>query len=277
MPESPLRSGFGIRDDEEIQEGMTQEEKDRAFELRRLRGMDDYSGAWSRCWIQGYVEEGENFVLLQRTVGIKIVQSGTITASKLVREVTIRTVRQDLGVVDTLGMSVLPKAEVERAREEIKRVLAGLGTLDTVSPFVRLEMERPSRTVIDDEKGLMVSTSKSHSVLMGNECENGNVSVENMTVVRENLPSKIMGADETDPDMIEGLGRVERVQGVRLARQEMRGVWETFREEEGWRELEARTTGIAGASLEEEGLECEYCEVRHRNGNCLLPREVVAS
>ena len=167
--------------------------------------------------MEGYVNEGENIVLVQRRVGIKLVQSGTITASKMAREVVIRTVRQGLAFVYTLGMRELPVHEVERARVEIETVLEGLGILDNVVPFVRIELEKPSRTVIDDEKGLMVSTSKVLSVLMGNECEEGNVSVGNMMVLQEKLPSRLMREGELDPDLIDGFGRRERERAVRMA------------------------------------------------------------
>lgn len=38
----------------------------------------------------------------------------------------------------------------------------------------------------------------------------------------------------------------------------------------GWKELDRGSTGILEVVVEED-LECQYCDKRHRNGNCRLP------
>ena len=59
--------------------------------------------------------------------------------------------------------------------------------------------------------------------------------------------------------------------GLGLARMEIQGALETvipFAED--FRDLEQATTGILG-TVAPDRVECEYCPIRHRNGDCRLP------
>jgi hypothetical protein len=63
--------------------------------------------------------------------------------------------------------------------------------------------------------------------------------------------------------------QTERV--VRLARMEVQRVLETVRPfAANFEELKTATTGIL-EYLPPAQMECEYCVVRHRKGDCLLP------
>ncbi len=75
-------------------------------------------------------------------------------------------------------------------------------------------------------------------------------------------------------DIVNGVGKVEREKALRMARQELQGVMEFFLKvpalAAGWKELDRGTTGIL-EEVAEEDLECQYCDKRHRNGDCRLP------
>jgi hypothetical protein len=66
------------------------------------------------------------------------------------------------------------------------------------------------------------------------------------------------------------------VHGIgRMVRQEIQGVIETFSKLErltNFRELDRGSKRILEVICEGEG-KCMYCEVKHRNGKCKLPRD----
>ncbi len=72
---------------------------------------------------------------------------------------------------------------------------------------------------------------------------------------------------------IGGFGVEERRRGVKLARMEIQGAWEFFKKVKGFedmRDLDRASTGVF-EKMRDKDWECEYCEKKHRNGDCKLP------
>lgn len=102
--------------------------------------------------------------------------------------------------------------------------------------------------------------------------DRGNVVLERSKVLKEVYDVVRPEIMETDDEVVEGIGRKEREEQIRLVREEVQGFLEHVASViPNFRGLEKASTGILEpvASGRTEG--CEYCGEGHRNGNCELP------
>ena len=140
----------------------------------------------------------------------------------------------------------------------------------------KLTVEMPEMLMLRDERGLIASTWKMVKITVdyGDIAEEGNatpgVKLEQRTDLHEKLSNSVEEKDESGLGL-GGFTFEERERALRLARMEIQGALETvipFAED--FRDLEQATTGILG-TVAPDRVECEYCPIRHRNGDCRLP------
>lgn len=72
---------------------------------------------------------------------------------------------------------------------------------------------------------------------------------------------------------MDGISRAARLRAVSLARQEIQGAFELFRTSASFDDLRDLDIGSSAImdTLNQTEIECEYCDQKHRNGDCKLP------
>lgn len=75
-----------------------------------------------------------------------------------------------------------------------------------------------------------------------------------------------------EPNVINGKDKLTRLRVVSLARQEIQGAFQMFRaiRRNNVRDLDTVCSGIL-LPIKPEDMGCEYCETKHRNGDCKIP------
>jgi hypothetical protein len=260
---------------------MNAEQRERALELRKLRRL----GEWSTPLIvyelpHAYVLEGERFVLVQKSLKLKIEQSDLTTKPTLFRNLRIATVRLGYPLLEGMETELIPveDKEVVRARREVEGILEGLGRVGKEAGKVVCEF--PEVFFINDGRGLDVLVEKTVSVVQSKGVQGVDeiVKVERMTELREKLPSRVVGREvweRLDREFGGGVERGEREVVVQGVREEMRGVIEKVRGVIDGRWVERAMTGILDAGDGVRG-ECEFCPEAHRNGDCWFPGGTIA-
>jgi hypothetical protein len=278
QPESPLLSGPFIHPDEELRRDMTPEERGRVLELRRLRQHEDYtSPIWRFHWMTSYAVEGENAILVDRVIALRIVQrNGTHHSIDLGRQLLLQSIPLDdfKSVSKRHPVKDFPK-DIADARAEIKEVLE-----KTISPlrtsFTSVEINEAPHVLIDG-RNLEVMTYKKLDIERRDW--NENIMITTRTALGETFYAELWpGNVDEQINYAFGIERSVRERVVRLARQEIQGVMQLVRERTGaadrptgYRDLDRASTGLL-ESVSEEDMECEYCVEKHRNGDCIIRR-----
>lgn len=266
-----------IREDEAIQKHMDEPERARRRELRRLRTLDNYSPLVLHMRWGSFAKEGDNFVLMQRELVLNAVQlEGTHTVNKLNRKVSLRTIPvSEVQELPTVGPE---NDKINAAREEIETICSKYNAKDR--PFRELSHEEPAISIARDSRNLSTDLRRSTKITRRSGERNEGIDVSTDLTLDEYFVVEPNSAREVrDAGMVNGLSRLNRQRALSLARQEIQGVWENFRQAQGrvsfeFRELDEGSTSIRQEFLKEE-LECLWCgEIEgHRNGECMLPVE----
>ncbi|KUJ21825.1 uncharacterized protein LY89DRAFT_681218 [Mollisia scopiformis] len=281
---STFDSGPFIRPDETVTPSMSEWEKNRRRTLRALRLVEDYDPSlWQLFHMGVFVREGGNVVLVERMVSLKVMQvDGTKTVALLVRSLSVKVVEKGMVEEPDLDQEEESPEDVEEAREEVRLLLKAFGVTREEGPWrdwVEMKVDDPEFKVLRDGKLLEVGARKFLVVQRKHGAED--ITITNCTSLTELFPATTIlssnWADEdydSDSNLIDGISKAARVRAVSLARQEIQGVFQLFRtlsSFEDIRDLERGSTGILD-SVKQEDLECEYCEAKHRNGDCKLPK-----
>ncbi|KAF8866865.1 hypothetical protein BDZ45DRAFT_795323 [Acephala macrosclerotiorum] len=291
IPGSPtFNSGPFIRDDETVSPGMSELESNRRRELRRLRLLPDYDPAlWQLFHMGCFVREGENLekvVLVERMISLKVMQlAGTKTVALLIRSLSIKAV--DKGMIEEIDDEGESPKDVEEAREEVKNLLKGVDDrfLGQISrSWDELEVKDSELKVLRDEKGLEATVKKILMVERKSGVEN--ITITDCTSLTEIFPTTTPlnwdGDDfDSDTNLVSGKSKTARSRAVSLARQEIQGVFDLFRvlsSFEDLRDLDRGSSSIMEIVNQDE-IECEYCDQKHRNGDCKLPdaRDIIGN
>jgi hypothetical protein len=159
--------------------------------------------------------------------------------------------------------------EITEAREYIRLRLEGINVSKLWS---MIRISEPEYVVLCDDRGLMARVIRLLDVArrVGRE----EITIQESITLAEGLFSKHPSEEELAEDIVNGIGKTEREKALKMARQELQGVMEFFFKvpalAAGWEELDRGTTGILEEVVEED-LECQYCDKKHRNGDCRLP------
>ncbi|KAF8866864.1 hypothetical protein BDZ45DRAFT_719876 [Acephala macrosclerotiorum] len=260
--ESPLMSGPFIREDEELREDMSPTERERVLELRRLRQGEDYRLRMCLVQDQNYARDGNRIIFTRSCIDIEIDQlphlAGTtsILRRKLVI-LTTPTIPEIESAIRHLGTAD-PDA-IARVRKEADVLLAKIG--DFHEQYTTFDLKGLRYKVVYDAKGLDANVRKGVKV---RKDEDG----QTIVIVRTIELNEIYTTrpPDTDPDEVNGIGRTDRENALRLAREEIQGGLEfAFVKVPAFRPLEAGSTGIVDVRA---GRECEYCDLEgHRNGD----------
>jgi hypothetical protein len=278
QPDSPLLSGPFIRPDEELRRDMTPEERGRVLELRRLRQHEDYtSPMWRFHWMTSYAVEGENAILVDRVIALRIVQrNGTHHSIDLGRQLLLQSIPLD--DFKSVSRRHPPKdfpRDIADARAEIKEVLE-----KTISPlrtsFTSVEVNEAPHVLID-RRNLEVMTYKKLDIERRDW--NENIMITTRTALGETFYAELWRENVDEQiNYAFGIETSVRERVVRLVRQEIQGVMQLVRERTeaadrptGYRDLDRASTGLL-ESVSEEDMECEYCVEKHRNGDCIIRR-----
>jgi hypothetical protein len=272
-----VMSGAPPTADESEQSPITPAQVQRSLLVHRLRQLPIYEpDVWTVPPERAYIIEGENYIVATRGLGLRITQRNVGTAIILKRALKLHTI--PIHSPGTLNLDLtLPQkpADVSNARAEIEAVLASLG--DRRDTFATLTIEDPEMFVLADANGLDVSIEKNLKIKREREgALVSEVKFERMTTLIEVLPDVIGGEmSQDDTERLGAFSAQQRERAVRLVRMEIQGALETVMPfAQDFEELEEATTGILDI-VPLERVECEYCPVRHRNGDCLLPWVIV--
>lgn len=199
-------------------------------------------------------------------MSLKMAQLGGVrTVSLFVRSLLLKTV--DRSQFEAEGK---PEPEdIQKARNEIRELLERLGVR---RGFVKLRLEESDYTVSCDEQGLDVMARKFLTVTKKQSDEN--MVINECVSLIENFPmGELHKEEDEDEGLVKRMEQCVRERTVKLARQEIQGVFEAFGKLPYFsdlRTLERACTGILEPVLEKD-VDCEYCDVRHRNGDCKVP------
>jgi hypothetical protein len=257
-----------LRDDEIVRPGAPEEERKRRIELRRLRTLEDYDPPlWKFDWMIALAQEGETIIYVTRSLLLKLKQDqGILTKCVLTRALSLVTF-QNLAFPIPDDCPLRPK-EIAKAREEIKRCLESVGN---AKPFVEKQFAEPEYEVRCDEKGLHAAVYRSWAISRIPWKED--MTIFESVVMGEKFLAELPTKEELEEDVVQGYGKVEREKELKLARQEIQGAIQMFSvmDQPEFRKLDRGSTGIFEV-VRDGDKECQYCEVRHRNGECRLPR-----
>ena len=135
--------------------------------------------------------------------------------------------------------------------------------------FSQLKINRPEYEVKCDDRGLRAVAQ--HGMVVQRKLGGEDISIQEWIGISEEYLPEMLEEEELMVDMVKGVGRENREREVRMARQEMQGIFELF---EGVDDLlvvlDKGTTGIFEV-VKEEDKECLYCDARHRSGDCVFP------
>lgn len=291
-PESPLMSGPFIREDEELRADMSPSEQSRVLELRRIRQGGPYhlTIRIHKHRLFGR-RDGKDFKLDQK-IELKISQDPyeASTTSILTRLTSIKftpafsstiipgAVTSEPGVPEhvippniNLGNGVIVPDDsdlVARAEEKAKIVLLKrVGIFH--EEFTELSMTGLQYRIPYDAKGLCAIVKKGISAIKDEGIE-GAFEVSTTTELKEVYTVR----PGEDAEEVDGIERRVCEEVVHLAREVVQGVLEfAFVHNRAFRPLEGASTGVMEVRHE---AVCEFCEGRHRNGDCELGWEEVA-
>lgn len=159
--------------------------------------------------------------------------------------------------------------KIARAQGDIIKCLDSLGTMRL---FSGTQIDGPQYEVKCDDRGLKVVVMRSLVVqrVLGEK----DITIQESLTISEEFLTEELREEELREEVVRGIAKEEREKEVRMARQEMQGVIELFEAignvSEHWRSLDRGSTGILEVVGDGE-MECEYCDERHRNGDCILP------
>jgi hypothetical protein len=266
--------------DEEVRDGMTGLERQHILELRRLRRRREYiTPFWELRTAEGAMIEGENIVFGKKALIFKMAQTGTVTESFIARTLAIQTkARTDDDISQIQYENIVrdqQPAVVQAIRDEITVFLERIRPVHGTS-FTGLKLPEPRVMVVQDARGLNVSVQKKTHLSKGFPSSRTgiqqavNVTMSRTTIMEECFPSVAKRVEEhSENTTIRGITRQEREKAVTMAREEIQGVMNTMQLVMNEpMDIEPATTGLLERTIQ---LECEYCEKRHRNGDCALP------
>ncbi|CZR57029.1 uncharacterized protein PAC_06918 [Phialocephala subalpina] len=236
IPRSPIfDSGPFIREDETVTVEMSELEKNRRRELKQLIEKENL----------------EKVVLVERIISSKVMQlAGTKTVALLVRSLSIIVVDKGL----------------------LRRIL----DIAISGNWAELKLEDPEFKLLRDEKGLEVSAKK--FLMVERKFGAEDITITDCTSPTEIFPSTVPpnwdgDGFNSDTNIVNRFFKAARLRAISLARQEIQGVFELFR---FWGSFEDLTDLDIGSSaimdtMNQGEVECEYCDEKHRNGDCKLP------
>jgi len=258
-----------LRDDEIIPRCASERERRRKIELRRLRTLEDMSPL---VFIFNHGEavavEGDLIITINRELTLFLMQEqGVRTQCTSVRKLDFRTFRS-LPVPFPDDQKFEPE-KIAQAQGDIIKCLDSLGTMRL---FSGTQIDGPQYEVKCDDRGLKVVVMRSLVVqrVLGEK----DITIQESLTISEEFLTEELGEEELREEVVRGIAKEEREKELRMARQEMQGVIELFEAignvSEHWRSLDRGSTGILEVVGDGE-MECEYCDERHRNGDCILP------
>jgi len=251
---------------------MTEADRKRTFLVERIRARDPYCNKYDlKPWLRAYDVDEDSYTVVVRSLGLKINQTNLDTVSTLSRELSIYILRK-AHFSDELHAQYTDEppqsAIVAKALLERDTILADLSSLGERIEYITLQ--EADRGGLQNEKGLFASVRKEFNI--ERKLRTGVFQLVSSTILMEGMVSTcaLMEPNNMLDDRVDFVEDGEKA--VRMARMEVQGALETvMRLDPQWgkeKDLEVSTTGV----LETFGkLECEYCELAHRNGDCLLP------
>lgn len=265
-----------LRDDEVVPPGASDGKRMRKIELRRLRTLEDFGQSFSMTYGDACTVEDNTLISisynLHLTVSQGVDEQGVGACCTLKR--TFRLVSWKFNAPEELpgplpAPSEWSPEEISEAREYIRLRLEGI---NVSKPWSMIRISEPEYVVLCDDRGLMARVIRLLDVTrrVGRE----DITIQESITLAEGLFSKHPSEEELAEDIVNGIGKTEREKALKMARQELQGVMEFFFKvpalAAGWKELDRGTTGILEEVVEED-LECQYCDKKHRNGDCRLP------
>ncbi len=152
-------SGPFLPDDERLLPDMSEEERSRRIELRRMRRMEGYDPLeWQFAWMGTWAKEEEMFHLLSRTLAVKVMQASQngsiLTTCTLIRKLVF-------GLASDLppGTGKAQPNEIEKAKAEVEKFLDSFGIKKR--PFRELRFDEAQKIVCCDKKGMSAAADKS--------------------------------------------------------------------------------------------------------------------
>lgn len=114
-------SGPFIAPDEELQFGMSQEQRERTLTVRRLRKSDGVEASVRRVVGQFHMLEEGTLVVVTKILTLRVLQQGLNTLAEVVRGLEIQTVPLDqISFMDVgISESAVDSVEVHRARSRL--------------------------------------------------------------------------------------------------------------------------------------------------------------
>lgn len=258
-----------LRDDEIIPPCASERERRRKIELRRLRTLEDISPIiFSFPHGEAVAVEGDLIIAINRELTLFLMQEhGVGTQCTSVRKLNFRTFRSL--PVPFPDDQIFEPEKISRAREDIIKCLGSLGSMRL---FSGTQIDGPQYEVKCDDRGLKAMVMRGLVVqrMLGEK----DITIQESLTITEEFLMEELGEEELREEVVRGIAKEEREKEVRMARQEMQGVIEHFEGmgyiREHWRSLDRGSTGILEVVGDGE-MECEYCDERHRNGDCILP------
>lgn len=258
-----------LRDDEIIPPCASERERRRKIELRRLRTLEDISPIiFSFPHGEAVAVEGDLIIAINRELTLFLMQEhGVGTQCTSVRKLNFRTFRSL--PVPFPDDQIFEPEKIARAREDIIKCLGSLGSMRL---FSGTQIDGPQYEVKCDDRGLKAMAMRGLVVqrMLGEK----DITIQESLTITEEFLMEELGEEELREEVVRGIAKEEREKEVRMARQEMEGVIEHFEGmgyiREHWRSLDRGSTGILEVVGDGE-MECEYCDERHRNGDCILP------
>jgi hypothetical protein len=265
-----------LRDDEVVPPGASEGERKRKMELRRLRTVENFLQSFSVTYRDDCTVEDNTLISISQNLHLTTSQAvdedgvGACCTLKRTFKLVTRKIKGPEEVPFPLSVpSEWSPEELFEARKFIRLRLDGI---DISKPWSTIRVSEPKYIIFCDDRGLMAVVVRTLDVARRVGSEDITIQ-ETVSIVEEFFP-KPLAQEESAEDVVHGIGKAEREKALKMARQELQGVMEIFLKVPAlaavWKELDRGGTGILEAVVEED-LECQYCDERHRNGDCRLP------
>jgi hypothetical protein len=263
-----------LRDDEVVPPGASEVERKRKIELRRLRTLENFLQSFSVTYRDDCTVVDNTLISISQNLRLAISQEvneqGVCACCTLKR--TFKVVTMKLKGTEEVSPPVTSEWSSEEITEARKFIRLRLDGINVSKPWSNIRVSEPEYIVFCDDRGLMAVVLRVLEVARRAGSED--ITIQETVSIVEEFFSKPPAQEDSTEDVVHGIGKTERERALKMARQELQGVMEIFLKVPAlatrWKELDRGSTGILEVVVEKD-LECQYCDERHRNGDCRLP------